>query len=373
MMAAQFEEEEKNKYDAGDTTWFESVDTNDLVEAMEENEDMVECKECFELFPKVDGIKLDIGYICPTCADAGKLISVSDEDTFKVDFPEYEKFRDTEDEFDDSKLAMSDEDVARVNEPFEGNDEPELTPEEAVPFLVKDEEEAIAGYEKATEVIETSDVENKEEILDTLDHIKEEEEEHIEELTDLVDDEIIEVENDPISDEEEIETIEDPESAVLNEDTTSETKYWMCWYDGNDAAVVEAATEEEAEWTFMEDYKDEYFFDSWDHDWSVEEISKEEYDEWEESHSLFSPEFRAKFSLTEGAYDFEHIASIENIKAQILDQLAADARFTEYFKDGQLKITYYRRNRNAYSGYSHDETITDFEVTPSGRINITLL
>jgi formylmethanofuran dehydrogenase subunit E len=320
MMAAQFEEEEKNKYDAGDTTWFESVDTNDLVEAMEENEDMVECKECFELFPKVDGIKLDIGYICPTCADAGKLVLVSDEDTFKVDFPEYEKFRDTEDEFDDSKLAMSDEDVTRVNEPFKGNDEPELTPEEAVPFLVKDEEEAIAGYEKAAEVIETSDVENKEEILDTLDHIKEEEEEHIEELTDLVDDEIIEVENDPISDEEEIETIEDPESAVLNEDTASETKYWMCWYDGNDAAVVEAATEEEAEWTFMEDYKDEYFFDSWDHDWSVEEISKEEYDEWEESHSLF-----ARLNLSEHINE-EHPAIESDQELKGTDNAVVDCK-----------------------------------------------
>jgi hypothetical protein len=287
---ANYWDELEIMYDAEEDGKHVIGDTNDLVEAMEENEDMVECKECFELFPKADCTKLEVGYICPTCSDHCcddtnddsdvDIILVADEDTFKVDFPEYEKFRDTEDEFDDSKLAMSDEDVARVNEPFEGDDEPELTPEEAVPFLVKDEEEAIAGYEKAAEVIETSDVENKEEILDTLDHIKEEEEEHIEELTDLVDDEIIEVENDPISDEEEIETIEDPESTVLNEDTTSETKYWMCWYDGNDAAVVEAATEEEAEWTFMDDYSDEYFFDSWDHDWSVEEISKEEYDEY---------------------------------------------------------------------------------------------
>jgi hypothetical protein len=38
----------------------------------------------------------------------------------------------------------------------------------------------------------------------------------------------------------------------------------------------------------MDDYKDEYFFDSWDHDWSVEEISKEEYDEWQNSNSLLA-------------------------------------------------------------------------------------
>lgn len=188
IMAAAYEEEEKNKHDLGDTTWFESVDTSALVEAMEENEDMVECKECFELFPKADCIKLDIGYICPTCADAGKLISVSDEDTFKVEFPEYDKFQDTTDIFSEEEPKVENDLIS--------------TPEEAVPFLVKDEEEAVAGYDKAAEVVEASDLENKEEILDTIEHIKEEEEEHIEELTKLVDtkEEVTsENENDPNS------------------------------------------------------------------------------------------------------------------------------------------------------------------------------
>lgn len=54
--------------------------------------------------------------------------------------------------------------------------------EDAVDFLVKDEEEAIAGYEKVEDAVEDFDVENKKEILDTLKHIKAEEEEHIEEL-----------------------------------------------------------------------------------------------------------------------------------------------------------------------------------------------
>ena len=209
-------EAEKNKYDLGDTTWFESLDN--LVEDMEENEDMVECKECFDLFPKADCIKLAFGYICPCC---NKSAEVADSDIFKIEFPEYEKFRDTEDEFDDSKLAMSDEDVARVNEPFEepfsSNDpvkvegEPEFTAEEAVPFLVNDEVEAVAGYEEAAEVVADSDLENKEEILDTIDHIKEEEEEHIEELQDLVDDEIVEVENETTSElEKENEVVEEP-------------------------------------------------------------------------------------------------------------------------------------------------------------------
>ena len=59
------------------------------------------------------------------------------------------------------------------------------TIDDAIDFLVKDEEEAIAGYEKVEDAIEDFDVVNKKEILDTIDHIKEEEEEHIEELVAL--------------------------------------------------------------------------------------------------------------------------------------------------------------------------------------------
>ena len=59
-----------------------------------------------------------------------------------------------------------------------------------------------------------------------------------------------------------------------------ETKYWMCFYDGNDVGVVEAADEDEAMEAFMDSHNT-LRFDSWDHDWSVEEISEEEYDEYE--------------------------------------------------------------------------------------------
>lgn len=39
-----------------------------LVEAMEENEEMVECKRCHELFPKEDMLyELSRGYLCPIC------------------------------------------------------------------------------------------------------------------------------------------------------------------------------------------------------------------------------------------------------------------------------------------------------------------
>jgi hypothetical protein len=227
-LAAMYDEEQANKHDLGDTTWFESM--NNLVETLEESEDTVECKECFDLFPKADCIKLDIGYVCPTCAECGV---VSEDEIFKIDFPEYEKFSDGN--------AMVPEEPIIPEEPVEPTEEipaadpenpeneinPISTPEEAVPFLVRDEEEAIAGYEKAAEVVAESDLENKEEILDTIEHIKEEEEEHIEELTELLEGEEEKVPEDPEDEdvkedteetpEEEVEEIEDPEAEPVEE------------------------------------------------------------------------------------------------------------------------------------------------------------
>lgn len=265
---AQEIEAEKNKYDIGDTTWFESMDN--LVEEMEKNEDMVECKECFDLFPKTDCIKVDLGYVCPTCHNNGKVFTVSDNEIFNVDFPEYEKFSDDNDpEFvNEPEMDQIQPEVVEVEK------EPISKPEEAVPFLVNDEVEAVAGYEKAAEVVADSDLENKEEILDVIEHIKEEEEEHIEELQDLMDDEIVEVENDPISDEaKEVEetAVDIEEPAILTED--SELKTWICWYEGKDIGTVEAATEEEAAVRMMIVYPDYQYNNT---DWSVE-LADEEY------------------------------------------------------------------------------------------------
>lgn len=64
---------------------------------------------------------------------------------------------------------------------YNPDNDPEFA-DDPISFLINDEVEAIDGYKKAAEVVADSDVENKEEILDTIDHIKEEEEEHIEEL-----------------------------------------------------------------------------------------------------------------------------------------------------------------------------------------------
>lgn len=269
-LATMYAEEEANKHDLGDTTWFESMDN--LVETLEESEDEVECKECFELFPKADCIKLDIGYVCPTCAEGGV---VSEEDIFKMDFPEYEKFQDPEDMIPSEPATVDNPEEVVPTEP-ETEVVPISTPEEAVPYLVNDEKDAVAGYEKAAEIVADSDLENKEEILDVIDHIKEEEEEHIEELTELVetdDSEVPEDETDPVS-KEEVEEIEDPEAtepAALVEDT--EVKTWICWYEGSDIGTVEAATEEEAAELMMSTYP-EYQYNNTD--WGVE-LADEEY------------------------------------------------------------------------------------------------
>ena len=54
----------------------------------------------------------------------------------------------------------------------------------AIDFLIKDENEAIDGYDKAIKLVTNSDIdeETKKRILDVLEHIKQEEIEHIEEL-----------------------------------------------------------------------------------------------------------------------------------------------------------------------------------------------
>ena len=168
-------------YDDEDNNFFES-----LVEDLEENEDIVECKECFELFPKTDCAKIEIGYVCPLCNRARSNLE-STNDNFFVEFPDIERFN-----FRDENKTTLDE---PVSEPCVGPDceapvEATQTKEEVVDILVKDEHEAITGYDNAEIAIANNaeiDPEEKEEIIDTIRHIKEEEVEHIEELEELID------------------------------------------------------------------------------------------------------------------------------------------------------------------------------------------
>lgn len=46
---------------------YEGIDFDSLVEELEENEDMVECKECYELVAKESCVKGEHGYVCEKC------------------------------------------------------------------------------------------------------------------------------------------------------------------------------------------------------------------------------------------------------------------------------------------------------------------
>lgn len=220
----------------GDTTWFEDLDTDKLVETLEENEDIVECKECFELFPKEECTKIAIGYICPECGkihsheepefeiDSIPDVVVADDDFFKVDFPELERTDYGNDMIPDEPTPEVEPNPEPMAEPCVGPEceapvEAPVTKDETLTKLVIDEHEAIDGYDKAKIEIEANselDEKEKEEILDTIEHIKEEEIEHIEELEELVD-EAEETKADEPAEESESED----ESEVLVEETTN--------------------------------------------------------------------------------------------------------------------------------------------------------
>jgi hypothetical protein len=162
--------------DGGDG-YYEDLDPkadnfDQMVEDLELNEDMVECKECFDLFPKVDCLKQAVGYLCPTCQRM-HMPRPNFDDVSSRDI--------TVDLYDQEFPDVQDYDPGTTK-----NWSEEPTVNDALEDLLTDEVEAVDGYVKAAEVVETQEPENAEEILDTIDHIKEEEEEHIEEIKDLM-------------------------------------------------------------------------------------------------------------------------------------------------------------------------------------------
>ena len=223
---------------------------DEMVEELELNEDLVECKECFDLFPKADCVKDKLGYICPACHRAvrrGEDSRINSRtittDLFDQDFPEVDDYDpDTVTDYaDDPKLA------------------------DAFDYLIDDEVEAIDGYDKVSEVVQDSelDPEDKDAALEVLDHIKDEEEEHIDELKDVHPegvedddlDELFDIKLDAkgfggtgnnvhvgpgsmplVSSLEEVE-----EGEELTEACT-----WTCVFDGTEVGTVEAASEAEA-------------------------------------------------------------------------------------------------------------------------------
>lgn len=208
------------KTDGGDYVCKDCVeeDFDALVETLEENEDVVECKECFELFPKEECTKLAVGYVCPHChkeidaetTSSEPEIILVDDVAFSIDFPDAERFEEP-DEWEVVNIE-SEEPNPQPEEPTvepecvgpecEAPVEAPVTKEETVATLVKDEEEAIEGYDKAAVEIEANSEltpEEKEEALEVIEHIKEEEIEHIEELEELVGTKEEQSENEPIS------------------------------------------------------------------------------------------------------------------------------------------------------------------------------
>ena len=163
---AVFAEIRADAKEDNDTDLLEDRDFNAMVEALEENEDMVECKECFDLFPKADCEKSEVGYVCPVCRGLKVMHKesafIDPYDHYVQEFPE-----------------VNDYDPEAVTD---YGKEPNLG--DVLSDLIKDEYEAIEGYEAADEIVQHAAIDGdaKDEILDTLEHIKEEEEEHIDEL-----------------------------------------------------------------------------------------------------------------------------------------------------------------------------------------------
>ena len=198
---------------------------DEMVEALEENEDMVECQECFDLFPKADCMKFHMGYVCPNCGRGGMIYKSEG----KPVQPKLSQFALTNDLFDQDFPEVSDYDPGSVKDWRK-----ESTVGDALGDLLEDEYEAIEGYEIADERIQHAPIpeDEKDDILDTIDHIKKEEEEHIEELKDhcpecaTEDDDIIEktlADEDDEKDEDKDEE-EDELDETLLEGTGAETK-----------------------------------------------------------------------------------------------------------------------------------------------------
>ena len=88
-MAKAYEEEQ-----AEDTTpadWDDPNRFREAVERLEENESEVECKCCFELFPKESCVKTDKGYVCQKCnqelhSHQGTNLDLIDKDPFDLNY-----------------------------------------------------------------------------------------------------------------------------------------------------------------------------------------------------------------------------------------------------------------------------------------------
>lgn len=106
--------------DFGDFAWeddnklLQGLSMKEAVDALEENESEVECKCCFELFPKEDCIKTEKGYLCKKCnqeihSHQGTNLDLIDADPFDLDY-------------DDPRLPEEEEEPEVKEEPVDANE-----------------------------------------------------------------------------------------------------------------------------------------------------------------------------------------------------------------------------------------------------------
>lgn len=218
----------------------EGYDIDKMVEALNEaDEDEVECQLCHEMLNKADAEKIDgIGYVCEACKEAicdkgleedahaqyakpegdrvaaynnalkyakkenkpfiygytnraGKFFAAETPMKVKGSPADAEKeFRSRYKNCDTVYVAYPEKGFVDENlEEDKKADESPVDPEAAklevhtmLNHLVEDEIEAINGYDDAKAKIMDTPIEHKESILNTIDHIKSEEQEHIDEL-----------------------------------------------------------------------------------------------------------------------------------------------------------------------------------------------
>ena len=253
----------------------------DMVEDLELNEDVVECKECFDLFPKTEGVKLDVGYICPTCHKMINADRAATTPELKLD-----QFALTNDLYDQEFP-----DVTEYAPDTTKDWDREPTVMDALDTLIKDEYDAIDAYEEADETIQhlPMDEDEKDDILDTIDHIKEEEEEHIDELKDLTDEDQEEgQEEDQKEDQKEDEDNEEEDEKEIEESADKQTLVesatlptWVGYTNGGEfVGAVRAATEEEAYERLEREYASEWIPMGYEpDDLMVELATDEEFDD----------------------------------------------------------------------------------------------
>ena len=90
------------QYKEDQTDWIDdSKLIKEAVDAMEENESEVECKCCFDVFPKESCIKTEKGYICKKCnqelhSHQGANLDLIDSDLFSLDYEDPRDFDEPE-------------------------------------------------------------------------------------------------------------------------------------------------------------------------------------------------------------------------------------------------------------------------------------